>query len=426
MSWLWWLGIGSPQTQSENRPRAATQQLGGGAVITNPQQLEEYLRNGAGGSHAGANVSEQSALRVGVAYRCTRILSSMVAGLPLDLYRRASETDRAPATDLKLRDVLTVRPNLWQTPYQFRQHMTAQMVMHGHAAALKVKSVRYGLELVPISAPRIRCVMGDDGQVFYELSAKNGGKKRLEMADVFFVCAFTADGLNGLGVLAAAREALAMALRGEEANAGLFKRGRIGGAALTMPAGRTLSQEAYDRLKQNIDDIYAGSENAHRIMLLEDGLDLSKGTFSADDLQFLDSRKFTRDEVAAFFGVPPHMYGDTEKSTSFGAGIESQMRHFVNATLMEYVHAWDGSIARDLIEPRDRATIYARHDLRGLLRSDSAGRSAYYTAMRANRAMSANEVRALEDLPPYPGGDEYDNPAIDVRQSNETAQPTGN
>jgi HK97 family phage portal protein len=424
VSFLSWLGFSSAKTAEQ--PRAATQSLGGGATITNPQQLEEYLRGNGLGSHAGASITEQSALRVGVAYRCTRILASMVAGLPLDLYRRASETDRAPAVGVKLRDVLTVRPNMWQTPYQFRQHMTAQMVMHGHAAALKVKSVRYGLELIPVSAPRIRCVMSDDGQVFYELHAKSGAKRRLELGDVFFVCSFTADGLNGLGVLAAARESLAMALRGEEANAGLFKRGRIGGAALTMPAGRTLSQEAFDRLKQSIDDVYAGSENAHRIMLLEDGLDLSKGTFSADDLQFLESRKFTRDEVAAFFGVPPHMYGDTEKSTSFGSGIESQMRHFVNSTLMEYVHAWDGSIARDLIDPRDRAEIYARHDLRGLLRGDAQARGAYYTTMRANRAMSANEVRALEDLPPYPGGDEYDNPSIDVRQGNETAQPPSN
>lgn len=424
MSLLSWLGFGSAKTTEQ--PRAATQPLGGGAIITNPQQLEEYLRGNGQGSHAGANVTEQTALRVGVAYRCTRILASMVAGLPLDVYRRLSETERAPAVDLKLRDVLTVRPNVWQTPYQFRQHMTAQMVMHGHAAALKVKSMRYGLELIPVSAPRIRAVMGDDGQVYYDFSAKNGEKKRLELGDVFFVCAFTADGLNGLGVLAAARESLAMALRGEEANAGLFKRGRIGGAALTMPAGRTLSQEAYDRLRSSIDDVYAGSENAHRIMLLEDGLDLSKGTFSADDLQFLESRKFTRDEVAAFFGVPPHMYGDTEKSTSFGTGIESQMRHFVNATLMEYIHAWDGSIARDLIEPNNRVTIYARHDLRGLLRGDAQARSAYYTTMRANRAMSANEVRALEDMPPYPGGDDYDNPAIDVRQGNEATQPSGN
>jgi HK97 family phage portal protein len=421
MSWL-----GFAPAKAPEQPRAAFQPAGGGTLITNPQQLEDALRGNGHGSYSGANVTEQAALRVGVAYRCTRILASMVAGLPLDLYRRETESVRAPGIDLKLRDVLTVKPNLWQTPYQFRQHMTAQMVMHGHAAALKVKSMRYGFELIPIRADRIRAVMPDDGQVFYEYTAKAGDKKRLEFKDVFFVCAFTVDGLNGVGVLAAAREALAMALRGEEANAGLFKRGRIGGAALTMPAGRALSPEAYDRLRQNLDDVYAGAENAHRIMLLEDGLDFSKGSFSADDLQFLDSRKFTRDEVAAFFGVPPHMYGDTEKSTSMGTGIESQMRHFVNSTLMEYVHAWDGSIARDLIDARDRATIYARHDLRGLLRGDAQARGAYYTTMRANRAMSANEVRALEDLPPYPGGDEYDNPSIDVRQGNEPAQSPAN
>lgn len=415
-----WLGRILGGSSPQEAPRAATQRGDGGIIITDSKQLADYLRGALNGSGSGAIVSEATAMKVSVAYRCTSILASTTAGLPLDLYRRVDEKKRARAVGHKIRDALTVRPNEWQTPFDFRRTMTAHVVIHGNAAALKVKSLRYGLELWPLAGGTVVAKINDRGRLVYEQTTAKG-RREFQADEIFFLRNLSLDGLNGLGVLAAAREALGVAMRGEEANAGLFKRGRIGNTALKAPG--SLSQAAFDRIRGDMDSLYAGAENAHRIPILEEGLDFAQGSFTADDLQFIESRAFTTSEIGRFFGVPPHMYGDSEKSTSWGTGIEEQKNGFVTFTLMDYVKMWDGAIARDLLTPDERATMYASHDLNGLLRGNAAARGSFYQIMRNIRAMSANEVRALEELEPIDGGDTYENPSIDVTRT-ETNEPS--
>ena len=90
---------------------------------------------------------------------------------------------------------------------------------------------------------------------------------------------------------------------------------------------------------------------------------------SAEDAQWIESRKFSRTDIAMFFGVPPHMIGDTEKATSWGSGIEQQSIGFVSYTLEDHLTTWEESIARDLI-PRGDTDIYARFNRNALVRGD--------------------------------------------------------
>jgi HK97 family phage portal protein len=417
LNWLGRILGGSPPREA---PKAATQRGDGGIIITNSGQIADYLRGVANGSASGAIVTESTALKISTAYRCTSILACTTAGLPLDLYLRVDERRRKAAVGHKMRDVLTVRPNEWQTPYDFRKTMTANAVIHGNAAALKVKSLRYGLELWPLTGGTVVAKINDAGRLVYEQKTSKGTRE-YRADEIFFLRNLSMDGLNGMGVLQAAREALGNAIQGEKANAGIFKQGRIGNAALKTP--NALSEAAFDRLRSEFDNLYTGADNAHRVPILEEGLDFAQGTFSADDLQFLESRAFTTSEIGRFFGVPPHMYGDTTNSTSWGTGIEEQKNGFVTFTLMDYVNMWNGAIARDLLTPDERATVYASHDLKGLLAGNATARGSFYQIMRNIRALSANEVRALEDLEPIEGGDTYENPSIDVTR-NETNEPS--
>ena len=101
------------------------------------------------------------------------------------------------------------------------------------------------------------------------------------------------------------------------------------------------------------------------------------------------------------FGIPPHMLMDTEKSTSWGTGIEQQGIGFVTFTLRPWLTRLEQRITR-AISPRD---TYARFSVEGLLRGDSAARAAFYKAMWDLGAFSTNEIRAMEELPPVENGD---------------------
>jgi HK97 family phage portal protein len=111
-------------------------------------------------------------------------------------------------------------------------------------------------------------------------------------------------------------------------------------------------------------------------MILEEGGSSTTGMISAKDAQFLETRKFERSDVAMFFGVPPHMIGDTEKSTSWGTGIEQQGTGFIQYTALDWFTMWEQSLARDCLTDADRAAgVYIKIDARGLMRGDFKARA---------------------------------------------------
>lgn len=141
-------------------------------------------------------------------------------------------------------------------------------------------------------------------------------------------------------------------------------------------------------------------------MLLEGGMTWTQITINPEDAQMLESRAFSVEEIARLFGVPPHMIGHTEKSTSWGTGLEQQTLGFQKFTLRRRLKRIEQAIEKQLLTPADRAAgVTVEFNLEGLLRGDSTARAAFYQSGLQNGWTTINEVRALENLPPVEGGD---------------------
>ncbi len=132
---------------------------------------------------------------------------------------------------------------------------------------------------------------------------------------------------------------------------------------------------------------------------------LEQLSVTEQDMQFLETRKFSRGEIAGWFHVPPHMIGDTEKSTSWGTGIEQQQIGFLSFTLRPDLVSWEARMNRDLIQNRER--FYVKFAIEGFMRGDSAARSIWYDRMVRMGAFSINDVLAFEDMDAIAGGDEH-------------------
>ena len=122
-----------------------------------------------------------------------------------------------------------------------------------------------------------------------------------------------------------------------------------------------------------------------------------------NDAQLLESRSFSVEEICRWFRVPPFMVGHSEKSTSWGTGIEQQMIGFLTFTLGPWLRRIEQAISKDLLTPTDRVRFYPKFAIEGLLRADSAGRAAFYSAMVNNGILTRDEVRELEDREPMGG-----------------------
>jgi len=398
--WSRWFASAQP---SAPQPRASYQDAGGGVVISTSQELEEALRTGAV-SASGASVTPNSAMRVATVYACVRLRCGVVANMPLAIKKRVDARTREDASDHPLWKLLRRRPNRWQTPSQFRRMMQAHLMLRGNAYAMKVVSRGAVRELIPLHPDQVECVQTDDLSLEYTYTRKDGRKVRMAQADVFHLVGLTLDGVHGVSAISYARETIGLALAMEDHGSTTFRHGARVSAALSHP--NKLGKEGQDTLRASLDAFRSGGEQEGKTLILEEGMTYEPIAMTAEDAQWIESRKFSRTDIAMFFGVPPHMIGDTEKSTSWGSGIDSQTQGFVTFTSEDDLTMWEETINRDLIGDNED-DLYALFNRAALVKGDIKARWEAHVKALQWGVSSPNEIRALEDQNPREGGDIY-------------------
>jgi len=184
-----------------------------------------------------------------------------------------------------------------------------------------------------------------------------------------------------------------MALATEDYGAAFFANGANPGGVLEHPG--VIKPEQADRLRESWRSQFGGS-NAHKVAVLEVGLKFKQMSIPPEQAQFLETRKFQINEIARIFRVPPHMVGDLEKS-SF-SNIEQQSLEFVKYTLDPWVVRWEQSLSQALLLPSEKAAVFIRFNLDGLLRGDYQSRMQGYSTGIQNGFFSVNDIRGLEDM----------------------------
>lgn len=386
--------------------RAAIGQTLDLSTATSPE-VQEFFRDGSNTSISGRSITDTNAMKVAAAYRCVNIISGVVSWLPMDLIRRESENVRKPAVGHPLRRVLTVRPNAWQTPKEFKQLMQTYVMLRGNAVAIKVMSLGQVVALLPIHPSRVLIEQENDLRMKYTVTNVDGSMRVYRSAEVLHLRGLSLNGFAGLSVLSHMRETLGIALDGETAAATLMKNGSFVESVIKHP--EKMSPEAYARLKESWQERNSGAGNTGKTAILEEGADLVKTTMTASDLQFIESRAFQRYDIAMFFGVPPHMIGATEKTTSWGSGIEQQNIGFVTYTLNDWLVMWQEALKRDAINEKEWDALDVRFFTQALLKGDTKAQWDAFTKGRQWGVYSPNDVRAMLDLNPRTDaeGDEY-------------------
>lgn len=354
------------------------------------------------GSAAGKSVTPDTVLQLATAWSCIRLLSETIGTLPMAIYRRDGEAKKT-AREHGLYELLHDSPNADQTAAEFWEGVVACLCLWGNAYAEKLKLGDRLIALKPMRPDLVRVARNERGARVYRYSHPTGFRE-LKEDDVFHVRGFGAGGDVGLSPVSYARQTMGTALAADETAAETFRNGlQISGFLKEAPGTKSTSEQRKDLLK--LFDEFMGSLNAGKVMPLPHGFDFAGITMNPEDAQLLQTRRFHVEEICRWFRVPPFMIGHTEKSTSWGTGIEQQMIGFLTFSLRPYLTRIEQAIKKQLIAPAERASIYAEFNLEGLLRADSQGRAALLSALGQNGYLTRNEGRARDNLPPLPGGD---------------------
>ena len=356
--------------------------------------LERYLAwaFGGGASASGIIVNPQTAMQSAAVYSCVQVLAQSVAMLPINLYAGAADGPLKLAREHPLWDILHDQPNDYQTIVEFLEMMVMALCLRGNAYAYinRTSSGRV-VELLPLHPDMVRTEMLGNFTLQYHITMPDGSFKTYAVGEILHIRGLTLNGWLGISPIAYARESVGLALATEKFGGQLFRNGAKMGGVLEHPG--KLSDESYKRIKDSFDSASSG-ENAHKTALLEEGMKWSKVSMTADDSQFLETRKYQRSEIAAIFRVPPHMIGDLERATF--SNIEQQALEFIQHTLMPWLNRIEKTIRRDLIEPKERKTIAAKFNVAGLLRGDASARSTYYHNGIMDGWLTRNEARIME------------------------------
>ena len=366
-----------------------------------------------GSTSSGKPVNETTAMQMTAVYSCVRILSEAVAGLPLNIYRYNDSGGKEKAFTHPLYRILHDEPNPEMTSFAFRETLMSHLLIWGNAYAQVIRNARGEVvALYPLMPNKMTVDRDQSGRLFYvyqrgaEDSKALGSESRviLSPADVLHIPGLGFDGLIGYSPIAMARNAIGLAIATEEYGAKFFANGAAPSGVLEHPG--TLKDP--QRIRDSWNAAHQGSENSHKIAVLEEGLKYTPIGISPEQAQFLETRKFQINEIARIFRVPPHMLADLEKS-SF-SNIEQQSLEFVKYTLDPWVVRWEQSMCRVLLSESEKPGYFIKFNVDGLLRGDYASRMSGYATARQNGWMSANDIRELENLDriaPELGGDLY-------------------
>jgi HK97 family phage portal protein len=348
-------------------------------------------------TNTGKSVTHDSAMGFIPVFAAVRLLSSTVAGLPLLVYRRTASGEKERATDHELYPLLHDAPNPEMTSFTWRQVMMSHLLTWGNCYSEIEYDTRGGIiGLWPLRPDRMT-VVRRKGMREYDYRHADGTTTTLPARNVFHVPGLGYDGLVGYSPITLARQAIALGLAAEEWAARFYSNNATPPTVLKFPG--KLSDDARARLRSSWEGMHKGLSNAHRTAILEEGLDVGTIGVNAKDAQFMDSRRFQAREVAMLYGIPPHMIGDVERSTSWGTGIEEQGRGFVTYTLNSYLFPFEQQIDKDLIRGEDVFSEFLRE---GLLIGSTEQRYRAYAVAQEHGWINAEYIAKRENLPVPP------------------------
>lgn len=213
-------------------------------------------------------------------------------------------------------------------------------------------------------------------------------------------------------ILESTRQAIGVVLAIEEYCGRFFTNGGMPRIILKFPPGVKLDEVQTNALRDTWVKLYGGASNTAMPLVLKNGGDATKLSFTAEEAQMLEARKFQVIDIARGFGVPPFMIGESEKMSAWGSGIEQMSQAFIRYALNSHINEIEQELTRKLFPRTSKYCV--DFDEEALSRGDMKSLGEWFRqAVGGSQGpgfMHINEVRSRMKLPPVPGGDELYDP----------------
>lgn len=347
--------------------------------------VAEALLSGA----SSGTVSVESAMRISTVYSCIRVRAESLSMLPIRLYKIRKDGSKTLAYNDSLYTLIHSRPNSWMTAAEFWEMCSWSLDVYGNFYAYIVRVAGKPTELIPINPRSVSCAYKLNTNIpEYTVTLRTGKNIICGEEDVLHIRLNTDDGLKGLSPIQLVNRLMYNANSTENLAGKVYQSGAITSGVLQTDA--KLDKGTHDIIRDAFYKEYVGTENAGKPMILDNGLKYQQFKISLTDAQFIDSRKYDRDEICGVFRIPPHLVANLDHATF--SNIEQQNLQFVNYSLAPYIRRIEQRLNKQLLPPNMQKEYRFKFDLTSLLRGDSNSQVNYVKSLLDAGVITINDA----------------------------------
>ncbi len=323
--------------------------------------------------------------------------------MPIILYRDRKSGDKSSgkdrAVDHPLYDILKTAPNKEIPSMYLKETMMGHICSSGNGYS-QIQRNRRGevisLNLLPWTVTDVK---RNVSTYEIEYTTNDRGKSiKLDPSEILHIPGLGFDGVKGYSPIRMAMEAIGLGMAAEEFGATFFGNGAHAGGIVEYED--RMSPDAKDTFRKAFNEKYGKSNS---VLFLENGSKFTKVAIPNNEAQFLETRRFQKEEIASIYRVPLHLIQDLERSTN--NNIEHQSLEFVMYTMLPWFTRWEQFINFKLLTKEERQKGYfAEFLINALLRGDTAARAQMLHLMRQDGVINADQWRELENMNPQEDG----------------------
>ena len=357
------------------------------------------------------NLKGKNALKEATVFACIRILADAVGKLPLKIYQ--DKEGKQSAAGHYLAPLLKIRPNPWMSSRDFFKALEVQRNTHGNAYAWldiprRGRNAGKVQGIYPLDSTKVEIWVDDigllpgKGKMWYIYRDNKGTEYKIKPDEILHFKGLTFDGIVGMTPLEKLKDIVENAGAASKFLNNSFKTGMQTKGIIHYVGD--LSPAAEKTFREKFEQMSSGLKNANRVSLLPIGYQFQPLSLKMTDAQFLENTELTIRQIAAAFGVKMHQLNELSRATH--TNVEHQQREFYIDTLMDILTGYEQELTYKLFTDKELDDgYYIKFNVNAILRADPKTRYEGYRIAIQSGFLTANEVRALEELEAKEGGD---------------------
>jgi len=352
---------------------------------------------------AGTSVDAATAVTVPAVFACCQILSQDTARTPIKLRQKDGDTFIDAVTH-PLYEILHDLANPEMTAYQFKAYMEWNLLVYGRAYAEVVRVDGRVTALWPLD-PLLMYVDRDRNRVkrwTYSVGPYAHDRPGI-YTWLFDPSQPPVFELTSESPIVRCQDLISSALALQQ-YVGTFFKNNARPTGILQAAG-SISDATAGRLRDSWATSYGGAANAHKVAVLDSGIEFKPIAQQNDQAQLNEMLMAINHQIAGCFRVPTWKIGDLSKSTY--SNMEAGELSYVTGSLDPIFQCWEEAIRRDLLTTRQYGQFDVQFDRSALIRNDLKTINASLAQGIQNGFLSQNDARKALGLNPIPNGDVY-------------------